>query len=256
MIKYLNKKLMLENKLEIEKLNSYLGKMNSILSANEILELSKFITNTCETILFRCGPFLKEGVYQDILVNELQNNSITTSREMVFPYQFRDSQGNPIFIGNSQSLRSDIELTTLGGILELKSSGSATKPENIFQLRNYLENRPDKSWGLLINFISKFSQNTGSKVTCTLLIKGDETQTLDIRNSQHQTVRINRYYRHELESLEYPFSSQLFMVLPNQNIREEDSMMNMGNEVPESYPNSHLANGGAVLNLDDDNSNV
>ena len=230
--------------------------MNTILSANEILELSKFITNTCETILFRCGPFLKEGVYQDILVYELQNNSITTSREMVFPYQFRDAQDNPVLIGNSQSLRSDIELTRLGGILELKSSGSATKPENIFQLRNYLENRPDRSWGLLINFISKFSQNTCSKVTCTLLIKGDETQTLDIRNSQHQTVRINRYYRHELESLEYPFPSQLFMALPHPNNEVNDTMMNTALEEPESYPNSHLANGGTVLNLDDDNSNI
>lgn len=222
--------------------------MNTILSANEILELSKFITNTCESILFRCGPYLKEGVYQDILVNELQSNSINTSREMVFPYQFRDGFDNPIYLGNSQSLRSDIELPNLLGILELKSSGSATKPENIFQLRNYLENRPDRSWGLLINFISKFTQNSSCKVTCTLLVKGDENQKLEVRNSNHQTIRINRYYRYELESLEYPFPDQLFMPLMPPNQIVEDTIMSAQIDMPE-HPNFN--EGGGILNLDD-----
>lgn len=200
--------------------------MNSLLSTNQILEFSQFIINTCETILFRCGPFLKEGIYQDILVNELQNNFITTSREMVFPYQFWDTQNNPIYIGNSQSLRTDIELPTLGGILELKSGGSVTKPDNIFQLRNYLENRPDISWGILVNFISRFTQKASCKVTCTILIKGDESQTLDIRNSQKQTIMINQYYRYDLESLEYPSLEKLFIPLPQPNNIVDDSMMN------------------------------
>ena len=222
--------------------------MNTILSANEILELSKFITNTCETILFRCGPYLKEGIYQDILVNELQINSINTCREMVFPYQFRDGYDNPIFLGNSQSLRSDIELPNLQGILELKSSGSATKPENIFQLRNYLENRPDRSWGLLINFISKFTQNSSCKVTCTLLVKGDENQRLEVINSHHQTIRINRYYRYELESLEYPFPNELFMPLMPPNQIVEDTIMIAQNDMPQ---NPTFNDGGGILNLDD-----
>ena len=224
--------------------------MNTILNINEILELSKFITNTCENILFRYGPFLKEGVYQDILVDELQKHSIATSREMVFPYQFRDTEENPIFIGNNQSLRSDIELTTFRGILELKSSGSATKHENIFQLRNYLENRPERCWGLLINFISKFSQNSGSKVTSTLLIKGDESQVLEVRNSNQNIVRINRYYRYELESLEYPTIDQLFMPLVPSNEVVEDTIMQAQQNVP-MIPLENLTNSNGILNLDE-----
>ena len=114
--------------------------MNSLLTLNEIINLSETITGMCEGILLRNGPFLKEGIYQDLLVHELQRNSMVTTRELVFPYRMIDSEGERLMIGNSQSLRSDIELPAFQGILELKSSGSATKDENLFQLRNYLEN--------------------------------------------------------------------------------------------------------------------
>ena len=198
--------------------------MNTMLTQTEIIELTKYITNTCETILLRNGPFLKEGVYQDILVNELQNNSISISRELVFPYQMKDTEGNNMVIGNCQSLRSDIELTKFFGILELKSSGSATKDENIFQLRNYLENREDRTWGLLINFISKFTQNGGAKVQVSLLIKGDESNTLLIQDTTGKNINIRRYYREDFETMEYPTQSQLFMSLDG-GVREENEVV-------------------------------
>ena len=187
--------------------------MNSLLTLDEIINLSETITGICGGILLRNGPFLKEGVYQDLLVHELQKNSMVTTRELVFPYRMIDSEGESLMIGNSQSLRSDIELPVFHGILELKSSGSATKDENLFQLRNYLENRQDRTWGLLINFISKFTQNTGAKVQVSLLVKGNETQTIRNLDSGERVVSIQQYYRKEFESQSYPLMSQLFMSL-------------------------------------------
>ena len=60
---------------------------------NEILGL-------CQNILFINGPFLKEGVYQDLLCHELSILGITISREYVFPYQMNDSRGQRVTIGN------------------------------------------------------------------------------------------------------------------------------------------------------------
>ena len=72
--------------------------MNSLLTLNEIINLSKTITGMCEGILLRNGPFLKEGIYQDLLVHELQQNSMVTTRELVFPYRMIDSEGESLMI--------------------------------------------------------------------------------------------------------------------------------------------------------------
>lgn len=183
------------------------------LGHTEIIEFSRYLTHTCESIMLRCGPFLKEGVYQDILVHELLSNNIMACRELVFPYQFMDAQGNPIFIGNCQSLRSDIELPNFGGVLELKASSSAIKDENVWQLRNYLENRPDRNWGLVINFMSKFTQNSSCKVQLTLLIKTASNMAFTVSSSSEQNISISRYYKHNFESLEYPTPDNLFLNL-------------------------------------------
>lgn len=197
--------------------------MNSLLTLNEIINLSETITGMCEGILLRNGPFLKEGIYQDLLVHELQRNSMVTTRELVFPYRMIDSEGERLMIGNSQSLRSDIELPAFQGILELKSSGSATKDENLFQLRNYLENRQDRSWGLLVNFISKFTLNTSAKVQVSLLVKGDETHKIRRTHNGRQDIFIHQYYRKEFESQTYPLISELFMSFEEENLRENDT---------------------------------
>lgn len=184
-----------------------------VFATHDIVEFSHYLTNLCESILLKHGPFLKEGVYQDILVYELQSNHIKTARELVFPYQFIDCQNNPIFIGNCQSLRSDIELPNIKGILELKASSSAIKDENIWQLRNYLENRPDRNWGLVINFMSKFNQNSSSKVQVTLLIKTASNMSFTMESSNAQNISIARYYKQDFESREYPSPDNLFLPL-------------------------------------------
>ena len=195
--------------------------MNQMLTQKEIQDLTKFIFKTCESIILRCGPFLKEGIYQDILVHELQKNNIQATRELVFPYQFQDSDGHPIYIGNCQSLRSDIELPKFHALLELKASSSLTKEENIFQLRNYLENRYDKTWGLLINFVSKFNQTQTAKVYTTLLMKTSTFNTICIDDSNQNQIVINRYHRQDFESRDYPALSELF--IPFTNIPDPDS---------------------------------
>ena len=184
-----------------------------VFATHDIVEFSHYLTDLCESILFKHGPFLKEGVYQDILVHELQSNHINTARELVFPYQFTDRQNNPIFIGNCQSLRSDIELPNIKGILELKSSSSSIKDENIWQLRNYLENRPDRNWGVVINFMSKFNQNSNSKVQITLLIKTPSNMDITVQSSSSQNIPISRYYKQDFESREYPSANNLFLPL-------------------------------------------
>lgn len=189
--------------------------MTSILTTEKIRKLSQSICHICENILFTTGPFLKEGIYQDILIHELNLKNIQTTRELVFNYKVKDSMGEEIIIGNNQSLRTDIELPKLGGILELKSSGANTKDENISQLRNYLENRNDRYWGLVINFISKVGVRTSSKVQCSLLVKANyvnpDITPLEVTTSIGDIININKYYTENFYSLEYPNNSEILL---------------------------------------------
>lgn len=135
----------------------------------EARQFTEKIVAICDGILLRAGPYHKEGLYQTLLIHELVKLGIPTTRERVFNMVFKDSEGKDVFVGDNQSLRTDIELPTLKGILELKSSGNSTKDENIWQLRNYLEQRDDMTWGIVINFISKFGTRTSPKVQCDLV---------------------------------------------------------------------------------------
>ena len=94
---------------------------------------------------------------------------IPNIKERVFSMSFKDSENDDVFIGDNQSLRSDIELPTLNAILELKSSNNVTKEEHIWQLRNYLDQRKDMKWGIVINFISKFTRNSQPYVQCDII---------------------------------------------------------------------------------------
>ena len=189
---------------------------------NKIQKIFIDIHQIAEHILLAHGPFLKEGIYQDILVQELNLRKICNTREMVFNYKFNDSFGNQIIIGNNQFLRTDIELNELGGILELKSSGSTSKDENLWQLRNYLENRHDKQWGILINFISKFGPKTSPKVQSSLLVKEEgDNSTFEVMTSVGKKIEINRYYYENLYSLDYPKHNMIFRT--SEEIREENA---------------------------------
>ena len=133
-----------------------------------------YVLAICEGILLRAGPFHKEGIYQLLLIHELTKRKIVAVKERSFNLSFKDSDGNNVYIGDNHTFRTDIELPEMGGILELKSSEGNTKENNIWQLRNYLEQRPDCHWGIVINFISKFGTRTSPKVQCDLVFQVDK----------------------------------------------------------------------------------
>ena len=187
--------------------------MSKKMSYEKIQLMAQNIHLLSEKIILQHGPFLKEGVYQDILVHELQLKGFNTSRELVFNYRITDSKNKSFTIGNNQSLRSDIELPEYGCILELKSSGNSTKDENVWQLRNYLENRLDSHWGLVINFISKFGPRTFPKVQSSLLIKQsyleEENHTIETVASDGTRILVNKYFHENFESNHYPSYDQI-----------------------------------------------
>ena len=172
------------------------------------IELTKKICDICFDIVLRCGPFMKETIYQDLLIHELSLIDITTTRELVFNYCLHDSKGKPITICNNQFLRTDIEIPFHNAILELKSTTSATKDEQLWQLRNYLENRQDRKWGIVINFIHKFGTKSSPKVQCDLLYKLDEFHST---SNDTNTIHIRKYKTWRTESASYPDKEDIML---------------------------------------------
>jgi GxxExxY protein len=177
---------------------------------SEYQEQKNFLTILkviCDKIMLQHGPFLKEGIYQEILFHELNELQLQPLREVVFGSYFIDSKGSKIYIGSGHSLRTDIELPKKKCILELKSSGNDTKDENIWQLRNYLEQREDMKYGIVINFVSKFGKREGNNpfVQYDLLVKTDKFMT-------ERGININQYYHHgPIHSIPYPEKEQIFL---------------------------------------------
>jgi len=151
---------------------------------NGSANFAKKVCDICFDILVRCGPFMKETIYQDLLIHELNKLGIKTTRELVFNYRFVDSEGKPVTICNNQFLRTDIEIPEYECILEMKCTTTATKDEQLWQLRNYLENREDRSWGILINFIPEYE--------CILEMKCTTTATKDEQLWQLRNYLENR----------------------------------------------------------------
>jgi GxxExxY protein len=168
---------------------------------------AKKVCDICFDILVRCGPFMKETIYQDLLIHELNKLGIKTTRELVFNYRFVDSEGKPVTICNNQFLRTDIEIPEYECILEMKCTTTATKDEQLWQLRNYLENREDRSWGILINFINKFGARTSPKVQCDLLCKTDEYY--ETKNANGGISGIRKYHTLSVESVSYPTKDEI-----------------------------------------------
>ena len=169
--------------------------------------LLTIIKNLCDNILLKNGPFLKEGIYQEILFHEISQSGLIPKREVVFGIHFQDSSNSQIFIGNGHSLRSDIEIPDRKCILELKSSSNDTKDENIWQLRNYLEQRSDLDYGIVINFVSKFGKRDDNVpfVQYDLLVKTNEFIYV-------KEQKINKYYHHgPVYGSKYPNKDQIFI---------------------------------------------
>ena len=180
-------KIRVKNKLLPRKLG-----MSGVLSKSAIIdadpshltynEVESFVKKTilpiCQGILERAGPFHKEGLYQSLLMHELRKINLNVIKEMPFAMSFLDSSGNKVYVGENQSLRTDIELIDMKGLLELKSTHSTFKDENIWQLKNYLDQRQDRYWGAAINFISRYNTTSCPQVEIAFMYKIDN-QTFD-----------------------------------------------------------------------------
>tara|TARA_B100001142_G_C14311559_1_gene646816 strand:+ start:88 stop:681 length:594 start_codon:yes stop_codon:yes gene_type:complete len=174
-------------------------------------DLKKFtqdICHICENILGNCGPFLKETIYQELLIHELNKQNIKATRENVIPYIFKDCDGNDVTIGNNHFMRTDIDLPDIRCILELKQSTSPIKDEHIWQLRNYLEQRPQYYWGIIINFINKFGPSTTPTVQCKLLVKTENY--VDLETSNERQIKIKKYKTWSIESKPYVEKNEIF----------------------------------------------
>jgi len=178
---------------------------------SEYQEQKSFLTIIkviCDKIMLQHGPFLKEGIYQEILFHELNELQLQPLREVVFGSYFIDSKGDKIYIGSGHSLRTDIELPKKKCILELKSSGNDTKDENIWQLRNYLEQREEIEYGIVINFVSKYGKKEGNNpyIQYDLLVKTDKFII-------ERGINIKKYYHYgPIYSNSYPGKEQIFLM--------------------------------------------
>ena len=187
-----------DTKPEVEKFNS----------ETDILKFTQNICDICENILGNCGPFLKETIYQEILIHELNKQDIKTRRETVIPYIFNDCDGCKIQLGNNHFMRTDIDLPDIKCILELKQSTSPMKDEHTWQLRNYLEQRTDYYWGIIINFINKFGPSTTPIVQCKLLVKTNNY--VDLKTSNETQIKIRKYKTLTIESKPYVEKNEIF----------------------------------------------
>tara|TARA_B110000259_G_C13955807_1_gene378668 strand:- start:153 stop:746 length:594 start_codon:yes stop_codon:yes gene_type:complete len=192
---------------------------------NDAQKITQQLCDICFHILVRCGPFMKETIYQDLLIHELNKLHIVTTRELVFNYSFMDSDKKPVTICNNQFLRTDIEIPVYKCILEMKCATTATKDEQLWQLRNYLENREDRSWGILINFINKFGTKISPRVQCNLLYKTDEYYETSnaVENNKRRfhdikppIMRIRKYRTWSIESDAYPMKDEIVMEMSNE----------------------------------------
>ena len=174
----------------------------------DVLEITKNICDICENIMGNCGPFLKETIYQELLIHELNKQNIKATRENVIPYIFKDCNGMNVTIGNNHFMRTDIDLPNIRGILELKQTTSSIKDEHTWQLKNYLEQRPQYYWGIIINFISKFGPSTTPIVQCKLLVKTNNYSNLETSNKRQ--IKIRKYKTLTIESKPYVEKNEIF----------------------------------------------
>lgn len=148
----------------------------------------------CEIIQHSAGLYHKEGLYQDMVIKYLRswyNRDFEYLRETVFPWKFMNPDGTDKFIiGNNQGARTDIELPQLNCIIEMKATNNITKEEVFWQLRNYLEQRDDRDWGIIVNFVSKKIGKglVGPRVELFMMIKTNRFVT-----TQHSLSAINNY---------------------------------------------------------------
>jgi GxxExxY protein len=137
---------------------------------SEVAEKMDFLASLCSEVASGLGKGHVEGVYQQALCAELQENDVRYVSEETIPILYK---GVPIGGGHSQRL--DVVLTSYlpGFIFELKAVSSGIKPEHHCQLMRYMVYK-QQSYGAVVNF----SQSDRGQLEVQFVVERDETYYL------------------------------------------------------------------------------
>ena len=91
-----------------------------MLTYYQVRELATKIVAICDGIQLRAGPYHKEGLYQTLLIHELNKLGLQTTRERVFNMIFKDSEGNDIFVGDNSRYERILSFQPLTVYLNLR----------------------------------------------------------------------------------------------------------------------------------------
>jgi GxxExxY protein len=137
---------------------------------SEVAEKMDFLASLCSEVASGLGKGHVEGVYQQALCAELQENDVRYVSEETIPILYK---GVPIGGGHSQRL--DVVLSSYlpGFIFELKAVSSGIKPEHHCQLMRYMVYK-QQSYGAVVNF----SQSDRGQLEVQFVVERDDTYYL------------------------------------------------------------------------------
>jgi hypothetical protein len=151
------------------------------------------------------GNHMKEEYYQRLLHINFIRKGFTANHTSVLEncvvYKLKNIEGEDVLLGNSIHGRTDIELTNLSMILEVKATSSATKPEHISQCRNYLISRDDVNIGIVVNFITKETRDVSPYTQIDVMYKTGKIVKITDTYSIPQFKQTSTVYTKQLPSL-------------------------------------------------------
>ncbi len=133
---------------------------------SELVEKMDFLASLCREVASGLGKGHVEGVYQQALCAELQENDVRYVSEETIPILYK---GVPIGGGHSQRL--DVVLTSYlpGFIFELKAVSSGIKPEHHCQVMRYMVYK-QQAYGAVVNF----SQSDRGQLEVQFVVERDD----------------------------------------------------------------------------------
>ena len=133
---------------------------------SEVAEKMDFLASLCSEVASGLGKGHVEGVYQQALCAELQENDVRYVSEETIPILYK---GVPIGGGHSQRL--DVVLSSYlpGFIFELKAVSSGIKPEHHCQLMRYMVYK-QQAYGAVVNF----SQSDRGQLEVQFVVERDD----------------------------------------------------------------------------------
>ena len=184
------------------------------ISLEKLHEFGGVVLNLAANGMTELGLCLNEAIYQAKLCMDLQNTifmgeEIRCKKEQVIPIKVMNiKNGEQEQLGNGHFFRLDVEFINSnlkGGILELKSMTTATSIKQEYQLRNYLNQREDLCWGMVVNYISEFSKKNGPRVEVTIFMKTGQY-------SMFNNIALTKFFPVKVISKRtYPDEEELFV---------------------------------------------